>query len=138
MYICGVLIVCSRFIICLCGCMCLINITVYFFPPTLSVPPSTYLSLSCISIDTTTLPLILCTICILTSSSPSSPSPLPFLHLSPSSTSPSLSPPPPPTLPSHLLSFALQVREHMQRLHEEKNELLVADWDPHAASQATE
>lgn len=26
----------------------------------------------------------------------------------------------------------------MQRLHEEKNELLVADWDPHAVPQATE
>jgi hypothetical protein len=25
-----------------------------------------------------------------------------------------------------------RVREHMQRLHEEKNELLVADWDPHS------
>jgi hypothetical protein len=32
----------------------------------------------------------------------------------------------------------IQVREHMQRLHEEKNELLVADWDPHSAPQATE
>jgi hypothetical protein len=26
----------------------------------------------------------------------------------------------------------------MQMLHEEKNELLVADWDPHAVPHATE
>ena len=32
----------------------------------------------------------------------------------------------------------VQVREHMQMLHEEKNELLVADWDPHAVPHATE
>jgi deoxycytidylate deaminase len=36
-----------------------------------------------------------------------------------------------------LIDF-VQVREHMQMLHEEKNELLVADWDPHAVPHATE
>ena len=34
--------------------------------------------------------------------------------------------------------LSLQVREHMQRLHEEKNELLVADWDPHSQPGTTE
>ena len=34
--------------------------------------------------------------------------------------------------------LSCQVREHMQRLHEEKNELLVADWDPHSQPGTTE
>ena len=41
-----------------------------------------------------------------------------------------------PPLSPCILSF--QVREHMQRLHEEKNELLVADWDPHSQPGTTE
>jgi U1 small nuclear ribonucleoprotein len=47
--------------------------------------------------------------------------------------------PAPPPAPFELpAERRKRIREHMKKLHDEKNELLVADWDPHNNPHSTE